>query len=158
MIAITNQRWFAASPPPGRLPLPAAGQRMPLALTSVPVLVIEDEAMIAWMLESLLEDMGFREITLTSNAVEAAAAAERQTPELVISDINLGPGTDGIEAVVKIRNTCKPAVIFVSAYIDESARSRIADRVADARILSKPLRGDELSAIIQDALWSNRDN
>ena len=31
--------------------------------------------MIAWMLESLLEDMGFEAITLTSNAIEAAAAA-----------------------------------------------------------------------------------
>jgi CheY-like chemotaxis protein len=124
----------------------------------VPVLVIEDEAMIAWMLESLLEDMGFETITLASDAIEAAAAAERRAPELVISDIHLGPGADGIEAVRAIRHRCSPAVVFVSAYINESARSRISEQVADARILSKPLSGDGLSVAVRDALGINRAN
>ena len=158
MIATTTQQWFAASTPPGRSPPPAARQGPSPALARVPVLVIEDEAMIAWMLESLLEDMGFEAITLASNAMEAVAAVERQTPELVISDINLGPGADGIEAVGAILDTCRPAVVFVSAYIDENARSRITQQVADARILSKPLSGDELSAVIRDALGLNRAN
>ena len=110
------------------------------------------------MLESLLEDMGFEAITLTSNAVEAAAAAERRTPELVLSDINLGPGADGIETVGAIRHTCSPAVVFISAYVDENARSRISEQVTGARILSKPLSGDELFAVIQDALGLNCAN
>lgn len=158
MIATITQQWFAASTPPGRSPPPAARQGPSPALARVPVLVIEDEAMIAWMLESLLEDMGFEAITLASNAMEAAAAADRQTPELVISDINLGPGADGIEAVGAIRHTCSPAVVFVSAYIDENARSRISERIAGARILSKPLSGDELSAVIREALRLNSAN
>ena len=128
MAATTTQQRFAASTPPGRSPPSAAGQGPSPTLARVPVLVIEDEAMIAWMLESLLEDMGFEAITLTSNATEAAAAAERQKPELVISDINLGQGADGIEAVGAIRHTCSPAVVFVSAYMDENTRSHIPSR------------------------------
>lgn len=158
MIVTTTQQRFAASTPPGRLPPPAAGQGPSSAMARVPVLVIEDEAMIAWMLESLLEDMGFEAITIASNAIEAAAAAERQAPELVISDINLGPGADGIEAVGAIRHNCSPAVVFVSAYIDENARSRISEQVGGARILPKPLSGDQLSAVIRDALGLNRAN
>ena len=158
MIATTTEQWFAASTPPGRSPLPAAGQGSSQALARVPVLVIEDEAMIAWMLESLLEDMGFEAITLASNAIEAAAATDRRTPELVISDINLGAGADGIEAVSTICSTCSPAVVFVSGYIDEDARRRIAEQVAGARILSKPLSGDGLSVVVRDALGLNRAN
>lgn len=158
MIATSIQQRFAASRPPARLPSPAAGQAPAAELARVPVLVIEDEAMIAWMLESLLEDMGFEEITLASDAAEAAAAAARRTPDLVISDINLGSGPDGIDAVGAIRRACNPAVVFVSAYIDNDARSRIAEQVAGARILSKPLSGDGLSEVIRDALSLDRAN
>ena len=158
MTAPTPQHRFAASTPPDRSLFPAAGQGPAPSLARVPVLVIEDEAIIAWTLESLLEDMGFEAITLASNAMEAIAAAERRTPELVISDINLGPGADGIEAVGTIRQTCSPAVVFVSAYVDDDARRRIAERVAGARIVSKPLSGDGLSTVVQDALRMNRAN
>lgn len=158
MILTTTMQRFAASKPPGRSPLPAAGHGKSPVLARVPVLVIEDEAMIAWMLESLLEDLGFETITLASNAIDAATAVERRIPELVISDINLGSGADGIEAVGAIRNTCSPAVVFVSGYIDSKARSRISEQVAGARILSKPLSADALSAAIRDVLGLNRAN
>lgn len=158
MIVTATQTRFAASTPPGRSPPLGGGQRPSTELARVPVLVIEDEAMIAWMLESMLEDMGFETITLASSAVEAAEAAERRTPELVISDINLGPGADGIEAVGAIRNTCSPAVVFVSAYIDESARSRISEQIAGARIISKPVSSDGLSVVIRDALRRHHTN
>ena len=158
MIPMMPRQQCAASTPPGRPPAPVADQAPSPALARVPVLIIEDEAMIAWMLESLLEDMGFELITLTSNAAEATAAAERQAPELVISDINLGPGADGVEAVGAICRTCRPAVIFVSAYIDEDARARISERIAGARILLKPLSGAGLSAAVKDALGPNRPN
>ncbi len=158
MIMTTIQQRFAASTPPGRSPPPVAGQGSSPALARVPVLVIEDEAMIAWMLESLLEDMGFETIMLASDAREATVAAARRSPELVISDINLGTGADGIEAVGAICETCSPAVVFVSAYIDENARSRISERVAGARILSKPLTGNGLYAVIRDAMGLNRAN
>lgn len=158
MIATHIQQRFAPAGPPLRAPLQSAADGPAPALADVPVLVIEDEAMIAWMLESLLEDMGFDSIALASNAAEAAAAAARRTPGLVISDINLGPGADGIEAVGDLCATCSPAVVFVSAYIDEDARSRIASRVAGARILSKPLSGDALTAIVREALGLDRPN
>ena len=158
MISMTIQQRFAGSTPPSRSPYPATSQVPRQALARLPVLVIEDEAMIAWMLESLLEEMGFEEITLASNAIEAAAAADRRTPELVISDINLGPGADGIEAVCAIRHTCSPAVVFVSAYIDGNARSRISEQIVSARILAKPLSADALAAVIRDALGLDRAN
>lgn len=158
MIAPTTQQRFAASTPPKRSLSPAAGWGPSPTLAQVPVLVIEDEAMIAWMLESLLEDMGFEVIVLASNAMEAVAAAERRTPELVISDINLGFGADGIEAVGAIRRICNPAVVFVSAYIDENARNRISEQVADARILAKPMTGNGLAAAIQNVLGLDRPN
>jgi two-component system, response regulator PdtaR len=158
MIATSIQQRFTASVPAGRSPPIPVGQGPAEALARIPVLVIEDEAMIAWMLESLLEDMGFEAITLASDAKEATAAAKRRTPGLIISDINLGPGADGIEAVGAIRRACSPAVVFVSAYIDETAQNRIAEQVSGARILQKPLTGDGLYSVVRDALGMNRAN
>lgn len=93
---------------------------------------------------------------LASDAREATAAAERRTPGLIISDINLGPGADGIEAVGRIRQVCSPAIVFVSAYVDDNARSRISEQSTDARVVTNPLSSDGLSAVIRDALGLDR--
>lgn len=152
MIATTLPPRFAAQKPP-YLPGTQPGGREPtLALAQVAVLVIEDEAMIAWVVESLLEDLGFTSIMLASNAAEAGEAAALQAPGLIVSDINLGVGKDGIEAVGAIRDICNPAVVFVSAYVDRTARQRIAERVPDACILAKPLSGEALSGAVLGVL------
>lgn len=152
---ITQQR-LAALAPPAQPPPQAVDPGLPRTLARIPVLVIEDEAMIAWMLESLLEDMGFMLIALASNAAEAAAAAAKRLPELVISDINLGDGADGIDAVISIREKCCTAVVFVSAYVDDDARFRISEHVLGARTLAKPLNVAALSDAVQRVLGLDR--
>ena len=74
----------------------AESVRLKPEVLAAPVLIVEDEAMIAWMLESLLEDMGFTAITVVATGDEALDAARRLSPGLIVSDINLGPsGLDG---------------------------------------------------------------
>ena len=115
---------------------------------TTPVLVIEDEAMIAWMVESLLEDMGFTSITLAANGEEALETARGAAPGLIITDINLGAGMDGIAAASAIRAQSAAAVILITGYGLDDASSRCAAAIPGAPILTKPVQILEL----QDAI------
>ena len=121
-------------------------------LLDTPVLIIEDEAMIAWTLESLFDDMGFTHIALAPNAAAAIAAAAREAPGLIVSDINLGSGPDGVEAVATITAAARVPAIFVTGYPSEDARARIAQAVPGAAVLRKPVQADDLVAAVAAAL------
>lgn len=103
------------------------------------VLIIEDEVVIAWMIEGLLEDMGFTSIAIAADAAEALRLAEAEPPALVISDINLGGGPDGVQVVARIRDRIASPVIFVSGYASADARARIERMIEGARVLRKPI-------------------
>lgn len=117
----------------------------PSTLLTRPVLVVEDEVMIAWMVESLLEDMGFSSISIASSGEEAISMASRLPPALVVSDINLGTrGMDGIAAAAAMRKAWNPLVMFVTGHAGQSEVSRIASDVPGAVILRKPVVLEEL--------------
>ena len=66
------------------------------------VLIIEDEPIIAMDIEELVESCGHRVIGVASTEADAVAIAERGQPGLILADINLGQGGDGIHAVARI--------------------------------------------------------
>ena len=129
---------------PTDLPLGATGKLEGVPL-GIPVLIVEDEAMIAWMIESLLEDMGFTSISVASNGEDAIAKAASLRPGLVISDINLGQGgLDGIDAAKAILGLTAASVVFVTGYAGLGERERIARDVPEAHVLPKPITADIL--------------
>lgn len=142
---------FAAGPPP--LPTPGGRpDRTGTAITAAHVLVIEDEAMIAWMIEGLLEDMGFTSIAIAADGEEALRLAAADPPALVISDINLGNSPDGIETVAAIRSTAPARAIFVSGYASIDARARIDQTIPGATVLRKPIEVEPLRRAVEAAL------
>jgi len=116
------------------------------------VLIVEDEAMIAWMLESLLEDMGFSSIAVAASGEEAVEEAARNEPGLIVSDINLGSGIDGVAAAARIQGMYRVPVLFVSGHASNDVRARIDREVADAVVLRKPIVIDELSRGVARAM------
>lgn len=122
---------------------------LPCDLLDQPVLVVEDEVMIAWMIESLLEDMGFSSVTIVSSGEAAVAAALRLTPALIVSDINLGShGMDGIATAATIRSRADPLVLFVTAHAGPGEIDRIGASVPGALILRKPVEYSELAKAV----------
>lgn len=131
---------------PARSPLPTE-------LLARPVLVIEDEALLAWMLESLLSDLGFSEILMAASASEAIRLLADRRPGAIVSDINLGPGVpDGIEAVGMLAPDASVPVIFVTAHADPVNRARIAEAFARHAIVSKPVALETLATALHAAL------
>ena len=126
------------------------------ALLATPILIVEDEVMIAWMVESLLEEAGFTAIDIASTATQATASADRRMPGLIITDINLGSGPDGVTTAAEIARLGTPAVLFVTAYVDDATRARVEAEVPGAPVLRKPVQADKLYAAVIGALAGRR--
>lgn len=82
------------------------------------ILLVEDEALIAMDERIILEREGFN--VLTANTGERALEMVRAHPEmdLVLMDINLGPGIDGSEAAAIILGEHDLPVVFLSSHTD----------------------------------------
>lgn len=138
---------------PGRPGSAGAGPVLPAELLAQPVLIIEDEAMIAWMLESLLSDLGFGEIVIAASASQALRAFGEQPPGAIVSDINLGrEAIDGIAAVENMDDAAHLPVVFVTAHADAANRARIEAAFPRHAIVAKPVALETLRSALLAAL------
>jgi len=145
----------------GRRPPPIArhraGPRATLPLET-PVLVVEDEALIAWMVHDMLEAMGFSDVRVARDANEALALSAERHPGLLICDINLGPGEDGVSAAARIRSREHAAVLFITGYAGSEIRSLIDQAVAGAPLLRKPIEFHTLADCLRQVLLGPKPN
>ncbi|EHH68452.1 response regulator [Gluconobacter morbifer] len=85
-----------------------------IAQTSV--LIIEDEPIIAMDIQDLVERCGHRIAGVAHTESDAVKLADETKPGLILADINLGGGGDGMQAVGRILRHHQAPVIFVTAY------------------------------------------
>ena len=102
------------------LPLAPAGTRMPVPLMNMDrprVLLAEDNADTAERLRKLL-GADFDVIALVEDGEALVDAAERLSPDVIVTDIAM-PGMDGIEATVMIRRHDPNArIVFVTVHAE----------------------------------------
>jgi DNA-binding response OmpR family regulator len=109
-------------------------------------LVIEDEFLIAMLIEDELRDLGYTSFDIVSREREAVEAAKRRCPDLITADNKLTNGS-GVIAVQEIcENQVIPVVFIVG--VPEDVKSP----VPFAAIVGKPFGGRELRTAIGDAL------
>lgn len=105
------------------------------AARATDILVIEDEPIIAMDLRRLVEACGHRVVGVAASEKEAIRLSHEQQPGLILADVNLGRGGDGISAVERIQKSSPVPVIFVTAYPE---RLLTAEQVEPAFVISKP--------------------
>ena len=108
-------------------------------------LIVEDEIFFALNLEADMRAMGFDICDLAANGQQASKLAMSNQPDVVLMDINLEGGREGIEVARWLRNVCDVPIVFVSGYTDRDTVERIHEQVPNAPVLSKPLYGDRLA-------------
>ena len=113
------------------------------------IVIIEDEFFVAWNLQTMLRDLGFDICEIANDAESGVACAIKQAAELLLVDVNLGSGPDGIEAVRRIRDHRELACIFITAYTDEANLSRMQEVALQAPVLSKPVSPELLLSTIR---------
>ncbi|MGH6865685.1 MAG: response regulator [Methyloceanibacter sp.] len=103
------------------------------------VLIVEDEVMIALDLKNTMSDLGFDVCGLAPSDSKARSLAMRDQPDIVLMDVCLSGGREGIETARWVREVCGASVVFVTANTDPATVERIREQVPGAPILPKPV-------------------
>jgi two-component system, response regulator PdtaR len=111
------------------------------------ILIVEDEALIALDLKTALKRRGHELCEVAASGETAVARAERESPDVVIMDINLSGVMDGIEAASRIRSFSSPMIIFTTGYSDPELHTR-AMRLEPAAFLHKPVQAKDIEAML----------
>lgn len=120
---------------------------------SAQLLLVDDEPGVRISVKEYLQEVGGFEVQAASNANEALQMLEKQTPDLVISDIMM-PQLDGYEFLKKLREDPRfknLPVIFLTARGMTTDRIKGYQAGVDA-YLSKPFEPDELVAMVENLL------
>ncbi len=96
------------------------------------ILHLDDEVAIRVILAASLEERGYRVVSPATLA-EAIAAAEREKPDLVISDLQLDE-CDGLEAIdqLKTRLPGVPVILLTGVLINPQVARKTVAHQADA--------------------------
>lgn len=118
------------------------------------VLIIEDEAIIALHIRSIVESLGHSVTGVARTRSEAVALAEATSPELVLADISLADGSSGIDAVKDILSAMSVPVIFITAFPE---RLLTGERPEPTYLITKPFEPETVIATIGQALLVHRE-
>ena len=151
MSAALNFEVISLQEIPSESILPSPDKRRPM------VLVVDDERVIADTLSIILKRSGFSTMT-AYDGESALELASTVAPELLLSDVMMGPGMNGTElamAVVSAFPDCK--VLLFSGH---AATRDLLDRASESghnfTLLTKPLHPADLLARINESLPSAR--
>jgi DNA-directed RNA polymerase specialized sigma24 family protein/CheY-like chemotaxis protein len=128
----------------------AQAQREIDAELATSVLIIEDEPVIAADIEALVKELGHRVIEIAATRGEAASAVARETPGLVLADIQLADGSSGVDAVKDILQRHDMPVIFITAFPE---RLLTGERPEPTFLITKPFQPETVKAAIGQALF-----
>lgn len=116
------------------------------------IVIVEDEAMVAWSLATMAEDLGYDVVGTFSRGETALAGIGADGTDIVLMDINLGSaGLDGVETARQLRESHDFPIIFISAYADPATRARVEEQVPGAPLLRKPVSPALLADALADA-------
>ncbi len=115
------------------------------------ILIVEDDFIVAKVIEKNLIDLGFSIAGLVATGEDAIAKAGSEKPDLVLMDIHLQGEMDGIAASEKIRARLNIPVVFLTAFSDQQTFDR-ALVTAPFGYIIKPFSQNTLSATIRVAL------
>jgi two-component sensor histidine kinase len=115
------------------------------------ILVVDDEAYIATMLEEYLTSMGYDVVGKASSGQKSVEMSRKLRPELVLMDIVMPGMLDGIDASQIIKKELDIPIVFLTAYADDKFIER-AKNIEPLGYIVKPFQKRELKAVIEVAL------
>jgi DNA-binding response OmpR family regulator len=115
-------------------------------------LIVEDEIFFALNLEADMHALGFDLCDLAANGQQASRLAMSNHPDVVLMDINLEGGREGIEVARWLSKICEAPIVFITSYTDRDTVDRIHEQVQGAPVLSKPVYGDHLADAVAAVL------
>jgi len=112
------------------------------------VLIVEDDLIIAMVIENMVKDLGHEVIGKTNTGEEAVDMALDLKPDIILMDIRLKGEMDGIEAVSKIREKMTVPVIYITGNSDQLNKER-AEETGFISLITKPFTKIDLDKSFQ---------
>ena len=116
------------------------------------VLVVEDDGLIALHLTEMLDHAGYTVLGTEYSGENALARLQTlPLPDVILMDIALDGGIDGIETARRLRTVYDIPIIFLTAC---SNQTRIAElkEIASCQFILKPCFEQEIIAAIDNAV------
>ncbi|MGO4147700.1 response regulator [Paenarthrobacter sp. YAF11_1] len=122
-------------------------------MTSISVVLVDDHTVVRSGLKALLGTQA--DIAVVGEAAsgeEALEAAQQHAPDVVLMDLAMGAGMDGIEAIKQLRQrTPKQAIIVFTTYDSDADIVRAVDAGAMGYLL-KDAAPEEIFAAVRGAV------
>ena len=117
-------------------------------------LVVEDETLFAMSLAVDMQALGFANCDLAATGQDAFLKAMEDLPDIVLMDVNLEGGREGIEAARWLREVCDIPVVFITAYTGRDTVARIHEQLPGAPVIAKTLYRSRLAKAVKEAVAS----
>src|SRR6266581_3298254 len=109
---------------------------IPSTARATRVLIVEDELLVAWHLESLIREQSLEVCGLVPDGDGAVEQAADLDIDLVLMDVRLAGRMDSIEAARRIRETRSTPIIFITAHGDPVTRAKIEQVLPGTPVLA----------------------
>ena len=120
--------------------------------TGETVLVVEDNTFLRRVVARQLTEMGYR-VVEAENAAAGLDILDRQSIDLLFTDIVMPGGIDGVELARQVCGRWPNVRVILTTGFSESPLNRdIATLLPDASLLRKPYRKSELAATLRAAV------
>ncbi len=115
------------------------------------ILIIEDDALVASLIQEVLEELGFAVAGIASSGPEALSLTSHAVPDLALVDIRLAGPMDGIELAGELLRRFNVRSIFLSGAFNAETLAR-ARGVDPLGFIAKPFRPSQVFNALQLAL------
>jgi DNA-binding response OmpR family regulator len=117
----------------------------------ISVLIVEDEILVALMLEEVLSDAGFRTIGVYRSGAAALDHLKREPPDVLLLDLVLQGELSGIDLALAVREFWSGPIIFHTSASDTAARRQMS-AIENSAVVLKPAEANELIPVIRELL------
>ena len=115
------------------------------------ILVVDDSLTTSKLIGIQLQNLGYHLSAIADSGSSALKKTKETNPDLVLMDINLGKGMDGIQAANIIMQKYHKPVIYVTSYSDDKTLAQVKQSMPYG-FINKPVREKDLRVNIEIAL------
>lgn len=119
---------------------------------AIRILIVDDHQLAREGLKAVLADANFSVVGEAASGEEAVALVRRLAPDVVLMDVRLGPGIDGLEATRRIRALGLPTRVLMLSLHDMPAYVREALAAGAAGYVLKDASIAELRSAVSQVM------
>jgi PAS domain S-box-containing protein len=124
-------------------------------MTPARIVIVEDEFIVAADLRQRVQRLGYHVVGVATSGEEAVCKIREVRPDLILLDIQLGTGIDGVTVAHRVLEEQHLPIVFMTAYSDNETLQR-AKLVGPCGYVLKPFEERELRTTLEMALYKHQ--